>query len=783
MNMLKRIFQTGLFGFLIFELISCASMNAGVKSGSGEKNQINNIMVVDLPDKTRIVIEGNSPLTYTAFMLSDPTRFVIDLSDISAGKFKEKIEVNQGTITSIVPIESTQPSRTVRLEIGLLSEVQPELNKEGIKLSVDVPKKEMAAAGTPVGGSENGIKPGFESTSTASTTAEPAPEQKGEPVPEQKGEPVPEQKGEPVPEQKGEPAPVKNLVESVKAIQAGETVDVIISGDFSVPKIFMLKGNRLVVDIEGAVQKIRPLIQNIHLPPVSKIRIGSHPKPQKVRIVLDLSQAASFTTDRGVNNFVIHLNKEVKEKPAESASTKNGEDKEPPAEVAKIEKTVEQSPAPADLEPALPASTPSVKRKKQGNILFIEKTQLFKKKYVGERIFLDFQDMEIANALRIISEVSGLNFIVGEDVKGKVNLKLKNVPWDQALDLILKMNNLGQVREGNIIRVTSLGNITKQQDDELKAKDAQIKTEDLVTQIVHLSYAKTSDLMDPLKKSMSSRGEITADTRTNALIIKDVEKNANQVVELIKTLDTQTPQVLIEARIVQVSPTYTRSLGVQWGAQTTQSSGVNKIGVTSGITGGAFAQANDFAVNLPAASPFGGIGFSFGRLTGNPLNLDLRISAGEARGLTKIISTPKVAVLDNMEAKIEQGESIPYATTSQSGTQTTFVDANLTLTVTPHVTADGSVMMKINTAKNAPGATRQGAAGPSILKKQASTNILVKDGDTAVIGGIYENSKSESTSAVPLLSKIPILGWLFKNNQIDDNTSELMVFLTPKILR
>ncbi|MBI1819790.1 MAG: AMIN domain-containing protein [Nitrospirae bacterium] len=374
MNMLKRIFQTGLFGFLIFELISCGSMNSAVISGSGEKNQINNIMVVDLPDKTRIVIEGSSPLTYTAFMLSDPTRFVIDLSDISSGKFKEKIEVNQGTITSIVPIESTQPSRTVRLEIGLLSEIQPEVIKEGIKLTVDVPKKEMAAAaGNPEVGSDNGVKPGFESTSSASPTVEPAPEQKAEPVPEQKAEPV----------------PVKNLVESVKANQAGETVDVIISGDFSLPRMFMLKGNRLVVDIEGASQKVRPLIQNIHLPPVSKIRIGSHLKPKKVRIVVDLSQTASYTTDRSEKNFVIHLSKEVKEKPAEPpaepASAKNGEDKEIPAEEAKNEKTVEQPPAPADAEPALPASTPSVKKKKRGNILFIEKDTAFQEKICGRK--------------------------------------------------------------------------------------------------------------------------------------------------------------------------------------------------------------------------------------------------------------------------------------------------------------------------------------------------------------------------------------------------------------
>ncbi|MHB8481712.1 MAG: type IV pilus secretin PilQ, partial [Nitrospiria bacterium] len=426
----------------------------------------------------------------------------------------------------------------------------------------------------------------------------------------------------------------------------------------------------------------------------------------------------------------------------------------------------------------------------RANILFVEKTQTTRKRYVGEKIFLNFQDTELSNVLRIISEVSGFDFVIGEDVKGRVNLKLKNVPWDQALDLILKMNNLGQIREGNIIRVTSLANITKQQDDELKAKDSQIKTADLVTQVIHVNYAKANELMDPLKKNMSTRGEITTDVRTNSLIVKDVEKNVNQVADLIKTLDSPTPQVMIEARIIQVSPTYTRSLGVQWGAGTTQTSGINKFGITSGIgapvvagtAGDIFNQTPGFAVNLPSSSPFGGVGFSFGRLTGNPVNLDLRISAGESRGLTKIISTPKIAVLDNMEAKIEQGESIPYATVSLQGTQTMFVDANLTLTVTPHVTADGSVIMKINTSKNAPGETRQGAAGPSILKKQASTNILVKDGDTAVIGGIYETSKTNSTSGVPLLSQIPIIGWLFKSTQVDDNTSELLVFLTPKIM-
>ncbi|MBI1821917.1 MAG: type IV pilus secretin PilQ [Nitrospirae bacterium] len=790
MKIFNWCYRIMIFGIISIGLISCGLTSSMLKSSSKEKNKINSIKVMDYADKTEIVIEGDKAISYTAFSLTDPLRYVVDLSGISSGNYKEKIDVNLGSVTSIVPIENAQPFKAVRLEIGLLNQVEPAIRKEGLTLVVDIPKKDLGANppeqveltkedSKEKAGSDS--MPGFNLTPSAISTSETSASSEGSKDTAPAAE---NQASGPSPEEKQKVATRKNHVESIKVDQTEQTVDVMISGEFSAPRVFKLKGNRLVIDINGATQEIRPLIQKVHLPPVEKIRIGQHPAPKKVRIVLDLSENVPFTTESDENVFTVHLMKSGVPQPVSQANGETAVQNEPESknEVAKEEKPSEPSP-PEAAAPAPPQNM--VKRPKKGNILFVERTQTTRKRYVGEKIFLNFQDTEISNVLRIISEVSGFNFVIGDEVKGKVNLKLKNVPWDQALDLVLKMNNLGQIREGNIIRVTSLANITKQQDDELKVKDSQIKTEDLVTQVIHVNYAKAVEMMEPLKKNMSSRGEITADIRTNSLVIKDIEKNINQVADLIKTLDSRTPQVLIEARIVQVSPTYTQSLGVQWGAQTSQviNNNTNQIGITSGISGPFNAQTPGFAVNLPAASPFGGVGFSFGTLTGNPLNLDLRISAGEARGLTKIISTPKIAVLDNMEAKIEQGESIPFATTSLSGTQTTFVDANLTLTVTPHVTADGSVIMKINTAKNAPGSTRQGAAGPSILKKQASTNILVKDGDTAVIGGIYETSKADSTSGVPILSKIPILGWFFKNHQVDENTSELLVFLTPKIMK
>jgi type IV pilus assembly protein PilQ len=407
-----------------------------------------------------------------------------------------------------------------------------------------------------------------------------------------------------------------------------------------------------------------------------------------------------------------------------------------------------------------------------------------KRKFVGKKISLDFQDADITNMIRLIADVSKMNIVMGDDVKGKVTLRLINVPWDQALDIVLKMNNLGQIREGNILRISTLANITRQQDEEARAKETKVRAEDLVTRIFRINYAKAEELKDTVSKLLSPRGDLTVDDRTNAIIVKDIEKNIGEVGGLIGELDTQTPQVMIEARIVQIKPEFKRELGVQWGADFKSTSGGNLIGIGNSGTGSPInAPTPDFAVNIPAAFNLGGIGFTFGRLTSNPFNLDLRLSAGESKGLTRIVSTPKIAVLDNEEAKIQQGESIPFQTTSDQGTKTQFIDANLSLTVTPHISPDGGIVMDIKISKNAPGTTLDGASGPSILKKEATTLILVQDGETAVIGGIYETEETNSVSGIPILMDIPYLGWLFKRTEVRENTSELLVFITPRVMK
>lgn len=421
--------------------------------------------------------------------------------------------------------------------------------------------------------------------------------------------------------------------------------------------------------------------------------------------------------------------------------------------------------------------------------------------YAGRKISLDFKDADISNILRLMAEVSNLNIIAGEDVKGKVSLRLVDVPWDQAFDIILKTNGLGKVQEGNVIRIMQLDKIKKEGEDALASRKAKEKLEDLEIKLVPISYATASALETQIKGLLSDRGTVTVETRTNTLIIKDIPANIKNAFDLIKKLDTQTPQVLIEARIIEAQSSFARDLGVQWGA-TLLSTSKDKYSTAFGSssaappvtwsptgyigTGGQFSAQPNYAVSLPAqgaAGPLGALGFSLGKLTGDPLLLDLRISAGEKNGLTKVVSRPRITTLDNKEAKISQGDSVPFETTSSSGTQTSFIDATLELTVTPHITPDGSVSMKINAKRNSIGSFRSATGTPSISKKEATTEIIVKNGETTVIGGIMVADKSDTDSGIPFLKDIPLLGWLFKNKSVTDSQTELLIFITPNIVK
>ena len=411
-------------------------------------------------------------------------------------------------------------------------------------------------------------------------------------------------------------------------------------------------------------------------------------------------------------------------------------------------------------------------------------------RYVGRRISLDFQQADISNVLRLIAEVSGFNIVVGEGVKNKVTMKLANVPWDQALDMLLKMNGLGMIRQGNIVWVDTLTNIAKQQDDEARAKESKAKAEPIVTRVFYIRNLNAQEVQQSLRQYMSPRGVMNISQASNALIVSDTETKIAVMRQLVDGLDLEVPQVQIESRIVQADTTYTRSLGVQWGIQNVNQMGSSGVSAFKTGTTGAFGQqVSDFLVNLPANPGFPsapGAGFTIGKTDG--ALLDVRLSAGELLGLTKVIAAPKVTTLDKRDAKIAQGESIPFQTTSLQGTQTTFVDANLELNVTPQITSRDPreigklILMKVRATRNAVGA-RSNPAGPSIDRREATTQVLVRDGETMVIGGVFVDTQTNNVAGIPYLSRVPVLGWLFKQKTENVTKQELLIFLTPTIVK
>jgi type IV pilus assembly protein PilQ len=421
--------------------------------------------------------------------------------------------------------------------------------------------------------------------------------------------------------------------------------------------------------------------------------------------------------------------------------------------------------------------------------------------YTGRRVDFNAKDVDIKNLLGAISEISKKNIIVADDVTGTVTLKLRNVPWDQALDIILRSKGLGKDEIGNIIRVAPLATLRQEQKEAADAAKASLSLQPLRVRLVPVNYAKAQDMADRLKDTLTERGSVSVDTRTNTLIVKDVQEALLRAEGIVRNLDTQTPEVLIESRIVEAATSFSRQVGVQWGGHvlvgpaTGNPTGlvfpnvVNTAGAADDpaapIGGLIGAAVPNFAVNMPAPiglNSGGGLGFVLGS-AGGAAQLNLRLSAAENSGTIKTISSPRAVTLDNVEATIGQGVSIPYAQTSASGVNTTFVEARLELKVTPHVTQEGSVQMRVNVTNNQPNPQLTGANGqPSISRREAHTEVLVRDGDTTVIGGIYTRRNSEAFNEVPYLSKIPILGWLFKKKAVTDDRTELLIFITPRIV-
>ena len=432
------------------------------------------------------------------------------------------------------------------------------------------------------------------------------------------------------------------------------------------------------------------------------------------------------------------------------------------------------------------------------------------REYTGERLTLSFQDIETRAVLQLLADVSGRNIIVSDTVQGNVTLRLQNVPWDQALDIVLATKGLDMRENGGVIIVAPADEIAAREKADLESRKAILELEPLVSEYVQVNYAKASDLAELLGGSknnslLSERGSVGIDDRTNTLMVQDVPERIAEIRRLVKTLDIPVRQVLIEARIVIVRDDFSRDLGLRWGvtqvseqgdgllAVTGSGAGANTI-VNSAIdnintTGQPFPVeipplAERYMVNLPIANPAGKLALA---LLNDDFLVDLELSALQAEGRGEVVSSPRVITANQKEASIRQGVEIPYQEASSSGATTTqFKEAVLSLTVTPQITPDDRIILDLVVTKDSVGAqvsNDRGGSIPSIDTRAIETQVLVDNGQTVVLGGIYETETSEDVSKVPFLGDIPGLGALFRSTRKLSNKSELLIFVTPKILK
>lgn len=410
--------------------------------------------------------------------------------------------------------------------------------------------------------------------------------------------------------------------------------------------------------------------------------------------------------------------------------------------------------------------------------------------YAGEKLTLNFQKIDVREALNVIADFTDLNMVISDTVSGNLTLRLKDVPWDQALDIILQSRGLDMRKNGNVIQVAPREEIAAKEKIDLTARQEISDLEGLRTESFQLSYQKGDAMVALLasdkQRILSKRGSAVVDPRTNTLFVQDTPSRLEEVRKLIKQVDVPVRQVMIEARVVEASDTFTRNLGVKLGYNTVTgaAAGANGFSIggnTPAATRGTIAGSN---VNLPAPLPTGTFSMILFNAAATKF-LNLELTAAETDGKSKTISSPRVVTADKVEANIEQGTEVPYLQASSSGAaNVAFKKAVLSLKVTPQITPDDNVMMKVNVAKDSVDAAGAVAGGaPSIKTNKVDTEVLVENGGTVVIGGVYIQDQGDTVNKVPVLGDVPILGGLFRNNALRDNKTELLIFLSPKIMK
>ncbi len=715
-----------LAGSLIF-ISACATAKVNVEEPP--KPVISKIEIAD----NAVIIAADQPFKYTMYKPGDPYKVIVDIPDALIGAFDKKIVSRKRGITEIVPSQVNSPSLLARIEILLETPLAVDQEYGNNLLTIKV--KDDA------------------SPRLASARQQEPPKELRIPDPDKKERTAPAVKPDINRAPDAQPQlPKATEITNISFDTSANYVKLLIRGNgLMTPNVIPVE-NRLVLDIPDVI--LNAAVPAGVVSPVKGIRSGRH--DNKTRIVIDLKEMTKFDVAADGDSVIVTVKR----------------DKEPLMLAAPLAEKNAGSPA---------ERIPGVRETERnaGNICW---------SYIEgrENINFDFQDQDIVPIFRLFADISGCNLFVHPDVKGRATMKFIDVSWSQALDTILSTFSLGKSVEGNIIRIAPHTVFQKESEEKAKAREALTLAEPLHAKIFNISYAKVKDVDAAVKsaKLLSPRGSTSTDERTSTILVQDTAAVFPKVENLLATLDKPIPQVLIEARIVEVSTTGEINLGIQWGLNFNASNTLSSIGGLTGLNKGPFTGGN-YLVDFPAAAK--GSGIQFGVLSPDrTLGIDLQLSALELVSKGKIISNPRILTTDNVPAKIMQGESVPYTqpSTEAGGKDTTaFKDVAISIEVTPHITPANSVLMTIKTTKEEliEFIALSSGAAPRTSKIEANTQVLIQDGETIVIGGMYKKVDRSGSAGVPGLMHVPVLGWLFKNKRVTEDVRELMIFITPRI--
>jgi type IV pilus assembly protein PilQ len=621
----------------------------------------------------------------------------------------------------------------------------------------------------------------------------------------------------------------------VLASDGGSVVRIAGDGEFPYSTFALDEPERFVIDLDGVINRSRPPTMTVDGGIVERVRVAQFkPSPKPVsRVVFDLKGKVVPVIERTADALVVTFPAspggasaapappvpqpsvpEASPRPAAKPVSEAPSDlalapKAAPAPVATVAQRnpsgieveeVTASTDKSDKTAKAPAAKPAVKIQPSStprevpasgtatpSPLDTFQTQAVgavNKVYTGEPIDLKVTNADVTEVIRTFAQISGLNIIVQPGVSGTVTAELDNVPWDQALEQVLKINNLSYELDGNVMRIAPVSVLRQEAQEKQQLVQAQALSIPLRTVFRRLSYARASEIAGLLRSGqaglLSQRGSVIVDERTNSLIIKELPSYMDTVISVIDRLDTPEPQVMIEARIIETTKQFSRDFGITWGFQ-----GIADAahGNTTGLMFPNNGTVNG-GVNLPNGGNNGAINFRLGNVL-NTFNLDVALNAAESEGLIHILSAPKVATLNNQQASIQSGVQIPVQTIANNTVTVQYVNATLRLDVTPQVTAEGTVMMTVSITKREPQLAFlvPGATNAPISTKEASTKLLVRDGGTAVIGGIYKISNDQGEDRVPGLANIPLIGHLFKNKSHNETNDELLIFITPRVIK